>query len=72
MNVFIFSVKSSSIAQRSVPQEIAFKKSGNHWHFRKTIGSNNYVALIKTIAAFKIAKFEFKVTVHHGLWTKWK
>ena len=25
---------------------------------------------MKTILGFKIAKFEFKVTVHYGLWAK--
>ena len=34
--------------------------------FCKTIGSNNSF----TISDFKIAKFEFNVTIHPGLWAK--
>ena len=39
--------------------------------FVKTIGSNNSFTLIENnFRCFKIAKFEFKVTVHYSLWTK--
>ena len=40
-------------------------------HLRKSIGSNNCVALIKNNCwFFKIEKFELKVTIHfgHGHW----
>ena len=39
--------------------------------FRKNIGSNNSFTLIENNFKFlKIAKFEFKLTVHYGLWGK--
>ena len=35
-----------------------------------SINLNNHFTLTEeTILGFKIAKFEFKVTAHHGLWT---
>ena len=62
-----FTVKSPSVTQRSVSQENAFKKSKNPSPlFRKTIGSNNSFTLIENnFRFFKIAKFEFKVTIHY-------
>ena len=68
----VFTVKSPNVTQRSDFQDKAFKKSKNLLpFFRKTIGSNNSFSLIENIIRFfKIAKFEFKVTVHYGLWTK--
>ena len=38
--------------------------------FHETIGSDNYFTLIKNNQVFKIAKFEFKVTVQYGLSAK--
>ena len=66
----IFTVKSPSVTQRSVSQENAFKKSKNLLAFvHKTIGSNKSFTLDENnFRFFKIAKFEFKVTVHHSLW----
>ena len=66
-----FTVKSPSITQRSVSQEKCYKESKNlSPFFRKTIGSNNSFTLMENnkFQVFKIAKFEFKVTVHYGLW----
>ena len=38
---------------------------------RKTIGLNNSFTLIENnFNFFKIAKFEFKVIIHNGLWAK--
>ena len=69
-----FIVKSPSITLRLVSQENAFKKSKNLSLFfspAKLIGSNNSFTLIENnFRFFKIAKFEFKVTVHHGVWAK--
>ena len=37
--------------------------------FRKTIRSNiSFTLIIELFWGFKIARFEFKVTVHYGLW----
>ena len=71
-NLHIFTPKSPSVTQRSVSQENAYKKSKNPSPFlRKTIGSNNSFTLIENDLRFlKIAKFEFKVTVHFSLWVK--
>ena len=64
-------MKSPSVNQRQVPQENAFKKSKNPLPvFCKTIGSNNSFALIENSLGSKIAKFEFNVIVHYGLWGK--
>ena len=52
----------------SKKKKCSFKKSKNPSAFlRKTIGSNKSFTLIENN---KIAKFEFKVTVHYGLWAK--
>ena len=67
----LFFVKSPSVNQRSIFQEKAFKKNKNPSLFffvAKIIGSNNYFTLIENnFHVFKIAKFEFKVTVHFSL-----
>ena len=70
--LLFFTVKSPTVTQRSVSQENAFKKSKNPSPFlRKTIGSNIFFfSNWKQFQVFEIAKFEFKVTVHYGLWTK--
>ena len=66
--LFFFFVKSRSFTQRLVSQENAFKKNQDPVPFRKTIGSNDPFTLIKKqFEVFKIAKFEFKVTVHYSL-----
>ena len=60
----VFTVKSPIVTQRWVSQEIASKKS-------LRLFSQNYILLLllKTITGFKESvKFEFKVTVHCGLW----
>ena len=44
-------------------------KTRRLFFFHKTIGSNNY-SNWKQFQVFKIAKFEFKVTLHCGLWKK--
>ena len=31
---------------------------------------NSFTRIEKKIKVFKVAKFEFKVTVHYGLWAK--
>ena len=69
---YIFYRKSYNVTQRSVSKENAFKKSKNLSPFlRKTIGSNKSFTLIENnFRFFKIAKFEFKVTVHYSLWAK--
>ena len=65
-----FTVKSPSVTQRLVSQENAFKKSKNPLpFFSKTIGSSNSFTL-EQFQVFKIAKFEFKVTVHYSLRAK--
>ena len=64
----VFSVKSATY--RSVSQENAFKnskKSKKHYDYRlKWFFYSNW----KQFREFEIPKFEFKVTVHYGLWTK--
>ena len=72
-----FTVKLPSVTKRLVFQENAFKKSNNlsafffFFFFHKTIGSNNsFIPIENNFQVFKIAKFEFKVTVHCGLWGK--
>ena len=67
----IFYCKITSITQRSVSQEKCYKKSKSPSFFCKNIGSSNSFTLIKTnFRFFKIARFEFKVTVHCSLWAK--
>ena len=72
--IVVDTVKSPNVrpTQRSVSQENAFKKSKNMLpFFRKTTGSNNSFTLIENnLRFFKIAKFEFKVTVHYSLWAR--
>ena len=67
-------VKSPSVTRRSVSQENALKRKKHQnpvTFFLKTIGSNNFVySNSKQFQVFKIAKFEFKVTVHYSLWAK--
>ena len=70
-------VKLPSVTQRSVSQENAFTKNKNPSSFfpKKTIGSVNSFTLTENnfsfffsfsfLFFFKIAKFEFKVTVHY-------
>ena len=69
----VFSAKSWSITQRSVSRENAYKKSYNPLPFLcKTIDSNNSFTLIESkFQVFKLAKLEFKVPVHYGLWAKY-
>ena len=56
-----FTVKSSSVTQRSVSQENVFKKSTNPSpFFRRTIGSNNSFTLIEN----NFWLLRFMVTVH--------
>ena len=55
-----FTVKSPSVTQRSVSQENAFKTSKKTPYNRKSLFYSNW----KQSQVFKIAKFEFKVTVH--------
>ena len=67
----IFSAKSPSVTQRSVSQENDSKKSKHPLPFlHETKGSNNSFILVENNFRFlrKIAKFEYKVTVHYGLW----
>ena len=61
-----------SVTQRSVPQENAFKRSKKTLRLfpRKTIGSI-HLYNCKQFQVFKIAKFDFKVTVHYRLWAKY-
>ena len=70
----VFTGKSLSVTQRSVSQENAFIKSNKNPSllFRRTIGSNSSFTLLnwKQFLVFKIAKFEFIVTVHYSLWAK--
>ena len=67
----LFTVKSPSVTQRSLSEENAFIKSNNPspFFFRK-IGSNNSYSNWKQFQVFKIATFEFNVTVYYGLWAK--
>ena len=47
------------------------KRAKTRRFFRKHMGSNNSLTKFykfKKIQVFKIAKFEFKATVHYGLW----
>ena len=69
--VFFFSSKSLIVTQRSISQEIAFKKSKYPSPFLyKTTDLNNSFTLIENnFRFFKIVKFEFKATAHYGLWT---
>ena len=67
-----FIVKSPSVTQRSVSQENAFKKSkspspffSQNYRLKRFFYSN-----WKQFLVFKIAKFEFMVTVHYSLWAK--
>ena len=71
-NFAFFTVKSSSVTQRSVSQENAYKKSLNLSPvLHETIDSDNSFTLIENnFKVIKIAKFEIKVTVHYGLWAK--
>ena len=68
---FIFTVKSPSVTQRSVSQENALKRAKNSRLF-----SQNYMlkwffySNWTQFQVFKIAKFEFKVTVHYSLCAK--
>ena len=73
LNFAFFSAKLDSVTQRLVSQENAFKKSKHLSPFlHETIESYNSVTLIKQFHFFfKIAKFEFNLTVHYGLWAKW-
>ena len=62
-----FTVKSSSVTQRSVSQEKAFKKSKNPSpFFRRTIGSNNSFTLIKNNFCFVLFCFfsDSEVWIH--------
>ena len=36
--------------------------------FRKTIGLIDSFTYLQQFQVFKMASFEFKVTLHHGLW----
>ena len=77
---FFTTVKSPSIAQRSGSQENALKKTNKQTTKQtKNVGFylRNYrlkyiffYSNWKQFQVFKMAKFEFKVTVHYGLWTK--
>ena len=51
----------------------AVKKSKNSSPFFSAKLSAQIILLLqlKTIQVFKIAKFEFQVAVHYGLWAKW-
>ena len=68
--ILLLTVKSPTVTQRSVSQENAFKKNKNlSAFFRKTISSNNSFTLIENnFRVVKIAKIEFKVTVHYSVW----
>ena len=44
------------------------KKIITHRFFRKIIGLTVFPLWLKKNRALKIAKFEFKVTAHYGLW----
>ena len=58
----VFTVKSPKVIQGSAFLNLFF-------FFLQTIGSNNY-SFTLTENSKVLAKFEFKVTVHHGLWGK--
>ena len=64
-----FTIAPSSVTQRSVSQENDLKKSKTplflNYRLKKFFYSNQ-----KQFQVFKIAKFEFKVTVHCGLLSK--
>ena len=65
--------KSPSYTQRLVSHENACKKEQKSVAFfpRKTLGSKNFFySNWKQFQVFKIAKFEFNVTVHYGWWGK--
>ena len=62
-----FTVKSSSVTQRLVSQENAFKKSKNPLVFFIKLWAQIVYFNCKEFQVFKIAKFEFKVTVRYGL-----
>ena len=63
--------RSPSLTQRSVSHENAFKKIKNPSLFFTIIGSNNsFILFENNFSFFKIAKLEFKVTVHSSLWEK--
>ena len=65
-------VKSHSVIDRSVFLEIVLIKSKNPQPFLgKSKGSNYSFTLIENkFRFFKIASFEFNVTIHYGLWAK--
>ena len=69
---FFFTTTSPSVTQRPVSQENTFKKSKKPvgFFFSQTMGSNDFLFQLKIISVFKLAKFEFKVTVHYSLWAK--
>ena len=72
-NFAFFTVKSPSATQRSVSQENAFKKSKTQSPF---FGAKLLAQVFlfysnwKQCQVLKIAKSEFKVTVHYSLWVK--
>ena len=71
-NFAFFTIKSGGVTQRSVFKKMLLKRAKTcHLFYHKTIGSNNSFTLIENnFRFFKKAKFEFKVTVHYGLWLK--
>ena len=69
-NFAFFSVKSPSVTQRLVSQENACKKSLNLLPYFDKTGSNNSFTSTWNQFQVKLAKIEFNVIVHYGLWAK--
>ena len=68
---FLFTVKSpiaTQIKDRFLKKMLL--KRATRRLFRNIIGHNNDFTLIEKKKSYKIAEFEFKVTIHYGLWAK--
>ena len=59
------------LKDRFLKKMLLIREKSVSFFFCKTIGSNNFFYCNwKLFQVFKIAKFEFKVTVHYSLWAK--